>query len=208
MEYLAGDGGHVSSQRTVGRGREGGPAKLRFTNVDPSIKSRVCAQVTSWWALYASHFMVDIDIISAIFERHGGRYSKARTLAQTTSETTPKGGAASPRPVAARGAARRGRSAEDELSGRPRDAAGATALCAGTCDASGRSKASASERAALSGPGEVDCAGAGALWDAGPPLVGAERAPTPDRRGDAPTLAFAGDAGALDSHEQGAQQGP
>jgi hypothetical protein len=62
VEYLAGDGGHVSSQRTVDQGREDGPPKWPFANADPSIKS-----------LYASHFMVDRNIISAIFEVHGDR---------------------------------------------------------------------------------------------------------------------------------------
>ena len=116
-----------------------------------------------------------------------------------------RSGAASPRPFAARRAARRRGPAEDQYVRRPRYAVGASSLRAGACDASGRPAASASECSALSGGRTVDCAGAGALWDARAPLVGAERTPPHDRRGDAPALAFTGNAGAFDSDEQGAQ---
>jgi len=202
---LAGEGGKISSQERSDDSR-GASSRLPTLRGHRLKREGQKLEARRRWCVQVSSCLTSMSI-SAIFERHGDRYSKARTLTQATSKTTRKGGAASPRPVAARWTARGRRSAEDQYVCGPRYAAGAPALCAGACDASGRSKASASKRAALSGRRPLDRAGARPVWDAGASLVGPTRAHAPDRRGDAPALAFARHAGAFDSHEQGAQQG-
>ena len=149
-----------------------------------------------------------IRSISAVFKKHDWSHPTATIPSQATSKTTKKRGTASPRSLAARRATRGCGSSPDQHLRGPRYAAGTTALCAGACDASGQWKASASKRAALSGRRPLHRVGTRPVWDAGVALVSPTRAHALDRRGDALALAFARHAGAFDSDEQGAQQGP